>query len=53
MIKSTSIASVLALALAAFLVAPQALAAGGEVHLEPANLSRTTRHRCDAGRVIS
>ena len=40
MIKSTSIASVLALALAAFLVAPQALAAGGNVHLEPANLEQ-------------
>jgi len=40
MIKSTSIASVLALALAAFLVAPQALAAGGKVHLEPANLEQ-------------
>jgi ubiquinol-cytochrome c reductase cytochrome c1 subunit len=40
MIKSTSIASVLALALAAFLVVPQALAAGGNVHLEPANLEQ-------------
>jgi len=40
MIKSTSIASVLALALAAFLVAPQALAAGGAIHLEPANLEQ-------------
>jgi ubiquinol-cytochrome c reductase cytochrome c1 subunit len=38
MIKSTGIASVLALA--AFFVAPQALAAGGQVHLEPANLEQ-------------
>lgn len=38
MIKSTSIASVLALA--AFFAAPQALAAGGQTHLEPANLEQ-------------
>jgi ubiquinol-cytochrome c reductase cytochrome c1 subunit len=38
MVKSSRIAGVLALA--AFLVAPQVLAAGGEVHLEPANLEQ-------------
>ncbi len=38
MIKSTSIASMLALA--AFFAAPQALAAGGQIHLEPANLEQ-------------
>ena len=38
MIKSMRIAGVLALA--AFFVAPQALAAGGAVHLEPANLEQ-------------
>jgi ubiquinol-cytochrome c reductase cytochrome c1 subunit len=38
MVKSSRIAGVLALA--AFFVAPQVLAAGGEVHLEPANLEQ-------------